>query len=200
MKVTNLYFGIMMPLCVFLVGPQSTGKTVMYNQLMAMFKSGTATGYSEIARHLLDEWDITGADLERDAQLYCDFQEALLERYAILQRDILSPEQRSVLLFDRSGIDPVVYSRLLKLPEADLSQTPHFHECLSLYRDPERCMIVLFPMVPKLLKADSVRMMPSTLEEYAHMFTEYSRLLRELDIPYYDLGNDLETLRGAASS
>ena len=181
------------PFNVFLVGPSSTGKTHHLNELQVSLGSG-ANFYFGIAREILKKRGITGDDLVRDPELHMQLQRELVEKYSVLQQQQETKNGGPIIrVFDRCGIDALVYARRYVRAEdaAALQASTKFQSCLDLYRNRQRSLVVLFPVVPELLKSDGVRI-HGNVKEQEKMFNLFKSTMQELNIPFVVLGTDLE--------
>ena len=100
-----------------------------------------------------------------------------------------------VVLSDRSAIDPVAYAFLTAANEEDarermrvLVDTPEFQTALHWYREGT---FILFKPVPEWLVDDGVR----TMDEQAQNIEVFRNILKELGIPYTELGEEMKDLQ-----
>lgn len=172
--------------------------------------------YFGLARDILKKQGLTGDDLLRNPKLHMWLQRRLVQTYSRLQGREATPTTttaatetcgdahkeggpaaattpRTILhVFDRSAVDALVYTQRYGTPQdvAALQATPEFQSCLELYRNPQRALVVLFPVVPGLVHSDGMRI-HGDVHEQKHMFDLFQTTLRDLCIPYVVLGTDL---------
>ena len=99
-----------------------------------------------------------------------------------------------MVLSDRSAIDPVAYAILTGVSEEDsrermgaLVNTPEFQAALSRYRE---ATFILFKPVPEWLVDDGVR----SMEKQDNHSEVFRGILKELEIPYVELGGEIKDL------
>ena len=100
-----------------------------------------------------------------------------------------------MVLSDRSAVDPVAYAVVTAANEDSaeermraLVDTPEFQTALRQYREG---IFVLFKPVPEWLVDDGVR----SMEQQDHIFDVFCKILKKLDIPYVELGEEIKDLQ-----
>lgn len=99
-----------------------------------------------------------------------------------------------MVLSDRSAIDPVAYAVLAGANEEDsrermrvLVDTPEFQVALGRYRE---ATFILFKPVPEWLIDDGIR----SMEKQDNHSEVFRSILKELEIPYVELGGEIKDL------
>ena len=100
-----------------------------------------------------------------------------------------------IVLSDRSAIDPVAYAVSTAANEDDarermraLVETPAFQAALHRYLGET---FILFGPVPGWLVDDGVR----SMEKQGQTFEVFRNILKELEIPYVELGEEIKDLQ-----
>ena len=198
------------PFSVFLIGPSSTGKThhiqELQESLPAVTKGADVTFHFGIARDFLQKRGITGKDLLNDKKLHMELQEFLVHKYSVLQQDPvkcgstttcqnvhMQASTRNIRIFDRSAIDAIVYAKQYGTDQdaMALRAGANFQSCVKLYRNPKSSLVVLFPVIPQLVKSDGMRIHGDVAEQNA-LFRQYESTMKDLGIPFVVLGTDLK--------
>ena len=110
-------------------------------------------------------------------------------------RSVAGGSVTRIVLSDRSAIDPVAYAVLTAANEDEarermraLVDTPEFKAALRGYR--EGTFILVKP-VPEWLVDDGVR----SMDEKGHSIDVYRSILRELKIPFVELGEEIKEIQ-----
>ena len=98
-----------MPKNIYVVGAQCTGKTTLVAALQARFQSSSARPlvFTEVARTVLREHKFTASDITSSKSRALRFQELILEA----QYETEKAAGTSWFISDRSGFDPIVYTK-----------------------------------------------------------------------------------------
>lgn len=130
-------------------------------------------------------------------QMQQDIMEANFEREAALCEDSFP-----IRLFDRSAIDPIAYAILTSktVEEARsrqdfLTQSEKFQKVLGRYKSNTSFVVLLKP-VPGWLVDDGVR----STENQAACTLIFKELLRDLEVPYFELGTECTILQERISA
>jgi len=110
-------------------------------------------------------------------------------------RSVAGVSAVQMVLSDRSAVDPVAYAVATAANEDSagdrmrvLVDTPEFQAALRRYREGT---LVLFKPVPEWLVDDGVR----SMEQQGHVLEAFRKILKELDIPYVELGEEIKDLQ-----
>lgn len=119
---------------------------------------------------------------------------AQLER-ELEARNVASSSEARIVLSDRSAIDPIAYAILTATNEKDerqrkqyLVDSPEFQTALRWYQEG---MFILFKPVPEWLVDDGVR----SMDERGQNLDVFRGILRELKIPFVELGEEIKDLQ-----
>ena len=130
----------------------------------------------------------------RDIEMQRTIMNAQLEQEQ-LARSVAGGSAIRVVLSDRSAIDPVTYAISTAANEGDarermrvLVDTPEFQAALRWYREGT---FVLFKPVPEWLVDDGVR----SIDIQSHSLEVFRNILKELGIPYVELGEEIKDLQ-----
>ena len=100
-----------------------------------------------------------------------------------------------MVLSDRSAVDPVAYAVVTAANEEDaqlrkrvLVDTPEFQSALQWYKEG---VFILFKPVPEWLVDDGVR----SMDERGQNLDVFRGVLRELEIPFVELGEEIKNLQ-----
>ena len=114
-------------------------------------------------------------------------------------RSVAGTSAVQMVLSDRSAVDPVVYAVITAANEDNAKErmqalvgTPEFQTALRRYREGT---FVLFKPVPEWLVDDGVR----SMEQQDHTLEVFRKILKELDIPYVELGEEIKDLQARVS-
>lgn len=176
----------------YVVGPSSTGKTTLCNAVAQSLELRSWCYITEVARQIMKRRGFTREDMGK-----IEMQSAIM--LAQLEREAEVCERarntgKTLILSDRSGIDPIVYAVLTAKDERQARQKktllvehPTFQSALKRYR---KAKFLLLRPVPEWLVDDGVR----SLEQHARSFHIYLAVLAELGIPYHEIGDDMKDL------
>ena len=174
----------------FLIGPSSTGKTTLLEQLRKQLGNTSAIHFhEETARQVLNQKALTGRDLIQNKVLHMELQQELLQmEYASLE-DKVRPG--TFHISDRSVIDALVYTKAHGTPVdvETFRNMPTFQACVDLYR--QNSYMILFP-VHTVLHDDGMRIL-GTRQEEETFFHLFETTLQELHIPYLVLDKNWDT-------
>lgn len=181
-----------LPLCVYLIGPQSTGKTTLVNALSRAFDDKVPI-IREIARNVMADKGYSKIDVDSDDK----------ERRFSMQRDIFtaqveaemallgSPETVS-FLSDRSAIDPLVY--LLRYSGRDevdrLTSTDIWRAVRDRYRDTSKSLTLLLLPVEEFLDDDDIRYVPKSRDDWYALADDFRAFMLEEGIPFIGIGGE----------
>lgn len=187
---------------IYVVGPSSVGKTTLCNALAKQLGISSEAYITEVARTVMQEQGFTRADVDKP-----EMQQAIVDvhvardkaaRSAALRlasRTVTCQGERcpgccAVVLSDRSAVDAVVYARLSSTAAGSaLAASRSFQVALDAYRA-QRTVIVLLQPIAEWLVDDGVR----SLDDGTRCFDMFKTVLRELNIPYVELGSECRYL------
>ncbi|KAG6373183.1 hypothetical protein JVT61DRAFT_6801 [Boletus reticuloceps] len=176
----------------YVVGPSSTGKTTLCDAVAHSLKLRSWCYITEVARQIMKRRGFTREDMGR-IEMQSAIMLAQIEREAeVCERARGTGE--TLMLSDRSGVDPIVYAVLTandehqaRLKKNLLVEHPTFQCALKRYR---KAKFLLLRPVPEWVVDDGVR----SLDQHAHSFHVYRAVLAELGIPYREIGEDMKDL------
>ena len=135
-----------------------------------------------------------GLTSSRDIEMQRTIMEAQLEQEQVA-RSVAGSSAVRIVLSDRSAIDPIAYAILTAANEDDarartrvLVDTSEFQNALRRYREGT---FVLFKPVPEWLVDDGVR----SMDKQGQTSEVFREVLRELEIPYVELGEETKDLQ-----
>jgi len=195
----------------FFVGPSSTGKSTLFHAMAKEMKLYSEQCITEVARtvmrntsfsrntvgcvnspfHSLENRYLTST---RNIEMQRTIMRAQLEQEQVA-RSVAGVSAVRMVLSDRSAVDPVAYAVITAANEDSarermqvLVDTPEFQTALRRYREGT---FVLFKPVPEWLVDDGVR----SMEQQDHTLEVFRKILKELDIPYVELGEEIRNLQ-----
>ena len=182
--------GHQLPCSVYIVGPQSTGKTTLVNALAGVF-GGDVPIIREVARGVMAEKgyskvDVDSSDQERKFSMQQDIFAAQVEA----ENAFLNSKQHRSFLSDRSAIDPLIYLRRYSgTANLDrLTSTDLWNVVRDRYRDATRSLFFLLLPVEDFLVDDDIRYVPKSLEDWYALAEEFRSFMVEERIPFCEIG------------
>ncbi|KAF5981532.1 P-loop containing protein [Fusarium coicis] len=173
---------------IYIIGPQSTGKTTLVNELQADLEHGLADSsidkpriVSEVARTVLAKHKYSAEDIQTSKVRCLELQQLILEAQAEAEKETL--KSSSWFISDRSGFDPLVYAKRYAAPDAvaQLQQLPAWKEVKARM---ERSLIVVCEASTPWLMDDGVRLMPGSETEWMQFFDNFCEMLDEVGLEY----------------
>jgi nicotinamide riboside kinase len=180
-----------LPCCLYIIGPQSTGKTTLVNALARAFVDNVPV-IREVARKVMAEKgyskvDVDSTDPERRFKMQRDIFTAQVET----ENSLLNSKDLS-FLSDRSAIDPLIYllrysgtTHLTRLTSTDL-----WNDVRDRYRDVSKSLILLLLPVEKFLDDDDIRYVPKSLEDWYALADDFRAFMVEEKIPFLETGDE----------
>ncbi|KAG7419614.1 hypothetical protein Forpe1208_v003414 [Fusarium oxysporum f. sp. rapae] len=116
---------------IYIIGPQSTGKTTLVNKLQSDLEHWLADTsvdkpqiIPEVARTVLRKHKYSAEDIQTSTTRCLELQQLILEAQAEAEKEALRTS--SWFISDRSGFDPSVYAKRYAAPDAvgKLQQLP----------------------------------------------------------------------------
>lgn len=181
-----------LPTQVYVVGPSSTGKTTLCNAAAKSDKLQIPCYITEVARQVMRETGYTRQDVGT-----VEMQRAIM--LAQLKRETMACVQlpndaNSLILSDRSGIDPIVYAILTGRDEHEARQKkdmlvnlPEFQAGLLRYR---KAIFLLLNPVEEWLVDDGVR----SLDNHERCVCTFREVLNEYGIAYQELAPETKRI------
>ncbi|KAI1027810.1 hypothetical protein LB503_011874 [Fusarium chuoi] len=169
---------------IYIIGPQSTGKTTLINKLQSDLEHRLADIsidkpqiVSEVARTVLAKHKYSAEDIRASTTRCFQLQQLILEAQAEAEKKAL--KSSSWFISDRSGFDPLVYAKRYAAPGAvaQLQQLPAWKEVKTRM---ERSLIVVCEAGTPWLMDDGVRLMPGSDKEWMQLFHAFCELLDEV--------------------
>jgi nicotinamide riboside kinase len=138
---------------------------------------------TEVARQVMK-----AKGYSRDTIGSLQMQEDIMEAHILREEESM---RHTVRVCDRTAIDPIVYAILTSRDEEEarkrqnhLSGSDSFQKVLQRYRE---SIVILLKPVAEWLVDDGIR----STENKDKCLQIYRRLLKEMDIPYYELGKEI---------
>lgn len=178
-----------MPKNIYIIGAQCTGKTTLFNALVAHFSNATfptlPTAIPEQARILQHAESLPRTSIRDGASACQDFQRSLVLAQHAAEAAV---PHGSWAICDRSGVDPVVYARRLISADAAAAvmNMPEWRELERAVKN--GVVVVCEPGVEEWLVDDGVRVMPDGDEDWRRMHSLFCDLLEEMGVLYAVLG------------
>ena len=176
---------------IYIIGPQSTGKTTLVNKLQSNLESwpvdssaGTPGIISEVARSVLIKHKFSAKDITSSTTRCLALQKLILEAQASAEDEALQSSQW--FISDRSGFDPLVYTKRYVSADAVayLQREPAWREVEA--RMANSLIVVCEAGTPWLLD-DGVRLMPGSEQEWMQVFRDFCELLEDVGFEYFVL-------------
>jgi nicotinamide riboside kinase len=173
---------------IYIIGPQSTGKTTLINRLQSDLEQWLADIpiekpqiVSEVARTVLSKHKFTAKDITSSPNRCLALQNLILQSQAAAENDAL--QASSWFISDRSGFDPLVYARKYVSQEAMLEMQQQSCWVEVRKRMMSSLVIVCEAGTPWLMD-DGVRLMPDSAEAWMQLSSEFCELLDQVGIAY----------------
>ena len=169
---------------IYLVGAQCSGKTTLAIALKEHFSSDSTLPpialLTEAARGVLKRHNFTRNDIRGDASRCIELQRLILEAQ---WTEELRISEESMLISDRSGIDPIVYAAKYAHP----GESKSLLDSLA-WRDlrdrMSRSLVIVCEPVKAWLKDDGVRLMPLDSEEWLEIHQSFCTHLEDANIEF----------------
>ncbi|KAF5555743.1 P-loop containing protein [Fusarium mexicanum] len=174
---------------IYIIGPQSTGKTTLVNKLQADLEHQLVDSsidkpqiVSEVARTVLAKHKYSAHDIQTSTIRCFELQQLILEAQASSEKEAL--EYSSWFISDRSGFDPLVYAKRYAAPGAvqALQQLPAWKDVKARM---ERSLIVVCEAGTPWLMDDGVRLMPGSDGEWMRIFHDFCEMLEGVGLEYF---------------
>jgi len=177
----------------YFIGPSSTGKSTLFHAVVKAMGLDPGQCITEVARTVMKNTGFSRKTVG-DIEMQRTIMKAQLEQEQ-LARSVAGGGAVRMVLSDRSAIDPVAYAVFTAANEGDarermqvLVDTPEFQTALRWYREGT---FILFKPVPEWLVDDGVR----SMERQDQTLEVFRDILKELGIPYVELGAEIKDLQ-----
>lgn len=183
---------------VYIIGPQSTGKTTLVNALETLLLSADRSQQDglqlpppafvrEVARDVLRAHQFSRDDIFVGSIRGLELQRRILDAQLAAEDVALSAGSRSVwLISDRSGVDPIVYARVFNGPGAAAELTSS--EAWSKLRERMRHgLVFLCGVEPAWLVDDGTRRMPDNEDDWMQVESAFREVLTAQAIDFIDI-------------
>ncbi|RDW87960.1 hypothetical protein BP5796_03654 [Coleophoma crateriformis] len=186
MNLNNQYQNI------YIIGPQSTGKTTLVNALEKAFASGddSISSYNftrpsiirEVARTVMKTCNFTRDDITNSPTKALRLQELILKAQLKAEEAVLNGSpSTSWFISDRSGLDPIVYAKLF-VGEDAAQQMISSDEWKTLEERMKHGLVVLCEAGCTWLVDDGTRLMPKDEEDWLRVNSGFHEVLETLAI------------------
>ncbi|KAG5777430.1 hypothetical protein H9Q73_008898 [Fusarium xylarioides] len=173
---------------IYIIGPQSTGKTTLVNKLQADLEHRLADTsiekphiVSEVARTVLSKHKYSAEDILTSKTRCLELQQLILEAQASSEKEALKTS--SWFISDRSGFDPLVYAKRYAASGA-VEQLQELDAWKQVKKRMERSLIVVCEAGTPWLIDDGVRLMPGSDKEWMQVFDDFCEILDEVGLEY----------------
>ncbi|KAF2731272.1 hypothetical protein EJ04DRAFT_498986 [Polyplosphaeria fusca] len=177
---------------VYIIGPQSTGKTTITNRIEASYDSAATIGSEsmsrphivrETARRVIKQHGFTRDELRSSPSRALHMQKCILEAQLQAERAATANPATAWYLCDRSGLDTIVYAQLYAGKEAaeGLLASPAWTE---LEERMKAGIVFLCEAGCSWLVDDGTRLMPLDEREWMRVDATFRELLDARGINY----------------
>jgi nicotinamide riboside kinase len=181
----------------YIIGPQCTGKTTLVNALEKTFdidRDKISTQQSmfirEVARTVLNEKGFHRDDITKSPTRALQLQQHILEAQYNAEITACASNESSWVICDRSGLDPIVYTKCFVSLEA-VEKLFASNTWLELETRMKESIVVLCEAGCRWLVDDGVRLMPDDIEEWTRVDAAFRDLLQKRDIGYSIISKDM---------
>ncbi|KAH6670143.1 AAA domain-containing protein [Halenospora varia] len=182
------------PRDIYIVGAQSTGKTTLVKAVENHFKGANRYPITrpkiitEVARTVLEQLNFTASDIKSSPARALALQQRILQ--AQLSAEHAVSEQGDWFVSDRSGVDPIVYTRKYVSKDAanDLVKST---EWLELRDRMKKSVVIVCEAGVDWLTDDGVRLMPESREDWIGFHQLFCSYLEDWDLGYEVLRCDV---------
>jgi nicotinamide riboside kinase len=185
---------------VYIIGPQSTGKTTLVNYLEQSYERGNTKETSrpaivrEVARTVLQERHFTRNDLMQSPERALLMQQYIMQAQHQAERAATAQAPSSWYISDRSGLDCIVYARLYA-GEQGASSLLASPEWAELEQKMKAGIVFLCEAGCRWLVDDGTRLMPQNNEEWMRVDAGFREILDTKGISYTLVPKTMESLQ-----
>jgi nicotinamide riboside kinase len=169
---------------VYIIGAQCTGKTTLVEdvarQLQEREPGLSFTTIQELARGILQITNVNRDDIKAGSSKAMNFQRLVLEAQF---EEELDRQTRGFIISDRSGIDPIAYTKLYGSSKA-VEMLLGSSEWAVLRQRMQQGVVILCEPVREWLFDDGIRLMPGDHEEWYALHRVFIELLQEAEIAF----------------
>ncbi|KAH8174350.1 AAA domain-containing protein [Sarocladium implicatum] len=173
---------------IYIIGPQSTGKTTLVNELHRQLGTWLAdTSFDlphvipETARIVLEQHNISSLDVTASEEQCINLQRLIIEAQSVAEEEALSIS--SWFISDRSAIDPLIYVR--RYASAQAAEDLRLLESWAKLRERMTgSLIVVCESGTPWLVDDGIRLMPEGDEAWNRLYIDFCAVLQELNLTY----------------
>lgn len=176
------------PRNIYIIGPQSTGKTSLVEILriesakwIANTSMDTPQVISEVARTVLFKHAFTAEDITSSQQRCLALQQLIIKAQGLAENEALA--RSDWFISDRSGIDPLVYAKRYGSTEEALKMQRQ-DTWIELRARMAKSLIVVCESGTPWLSDDGVRLMPESVEAWIQLFHDFCDVLHEVGLQY----------------
>ncbi|RKK10808.1 hypothetical protein BFJ66_g16462 [Fusarium oxysporum f. sp. cepae] len=173
---------------IYIIGPQSTGKTTLVKKLQSELDYWPADTsietpqiISEVARSVLAKHKFSAEDITSSTSRCLALQKLILGAQASAEKEAL--RNSSWFISDRSGFDPLVYAKRYVSTDAvvEMQLEPTWMEVKARMAN---SLIVVCEAGTPWLVDDGVRLMPGSEDEWMQVFRDFCGLLNDVGFEY----------------
>lgn len=189
-----------MPMSIYVVGAQCTGKTTLVEALKAYFiaeKALVSLGraipppsvLTEVARTVLRQHNFTADDIVSSPKKALRLQELILKA----QEQTEQAAEDGWVISDRSGVDPIVYTRRY-VGEAAAQSLIESAPWAYLKERMKRSLIIVCEAGADWLNDDGIRLMPEDRRDWMGLHDLFCATLDSLGLTYHTIPYGLQDL------
>ncbi|ORY08043.1 AAA domain-domain-containing protein [Clohesyomyces aquaticus] len=191
--------------CLYIIGPQCTGKTTLVNALEEKYCPSETTPSAqglpskpvviqEVARSVLKEKQFSRHDITSSPSRALQLQKHILDAQFDAEKAAISLENPSSwYISDRSGLDPIIYARLF-VGEEGAREMLASDKWEELERRMKAGVVMLCEAGSSWLVDDGTRLMPDGRKEWMRMDSAFREQLTARGICYTVVPKDLVSL------
>lgn len=173
---------------IYIIGPQSTGKTTLVEILrresvnwIANTSFYTPQIISEVARTVLFKHKFMAEDITSSQQRCLALQQLIIQAQARAEKDALN--RSNWFISDRSGIDPLVYTKRFG-PVEGVLEIQRQDAWIEMRARMASSLIVVCESGTPWLSDDGVRLMPESVDAWIQLFHDFCDVLHAAGLPY----------------
>ena len=177
---------------IYIIGPQSTGKTTLVNAIEEAFACGNGIPRNftrtqpaiirEVARTVLKTYNFTRDDIINSPTRALRLQELILKAQLEAEEAALHGSPSNAwFISDRSGLDPIVYAKLF-VGEDAAQQMISSDEWKALGERMKNGLVILCEAGCTWLIDDGTRLMPKDMEDWLRVNSAFHEVLETLAI------------------
>ncbi|KAI8935052.1 hypothetical protein NX059_008716 [Plenodomus lindquistii] len=182
---------------IYIIGAQCTGKTTLVNALDNSFKRNpddqSPLVIREVARKVLKQRQFTRVDITTSPERALELQQHILTAQHDAETTACSTTSVDWYICDRSGLDPIVYTRCFvgEGAAAEMLSSEVWQELESRMK---KGVVILCEAGCDWLTDDGVRLMPKDVEDWMRIDVAFRDLLKIRGIAFSILSRDIVEL------